>query len=117
MPKSIHASKTLSRKNSRSTRTKALSISPKVKKIVWERDHHRCIFCHSPYAFPEAHVVPRSKGGMGVEENIVTVCRNCHRAMDQSTDREKYLEEAKAYLKARYEAWSEEEVRYTKWKM
>lgn len=54
---------------------------------------------------------------MGVEENIVTVCRECHRAMDQSTDREKYLEEAKAYLKARYEAWSEEEVRYTKWTM
>ena len=98
-------------------RSKATSISPKVKKIVWERDGHRCIFCGSPYAFPEAHVLSRAKGGLGVPQNLVTTCRNCHRAMDSTKDRQKYLDRAIAHLEQIYGSWSEEEVRYKNWMM
>lgn len=96
-------------------RTKACSITPKVKRIVWERDQERCIFCGSPYANAEAHVVPRSKGGLGVEENIITVCRQCHMKLDQTTKRPMMLEYAKAYLKAFYEDWDEERLIYRKY--
>ena len=89
----------------------------KVKKIVWERDHHRCIFCGSYYAFPEAHVLPRSKDGLGIEQNVVTTCRECHRKMDQSTDRDKYLAKAKTHLERFYGSWDEEKVKYKKWTM
>lgn len=46
-------------------RTKALQISPDVKRRVWERDG-RCILCHRPGS-PDAHYIPRSQGGLGVE--------------------------------------------------
>jgi len=66
----------------KSRRTKALEIPQKVKRAVWKRDGERCILCGSPHAAPEAHYVPRSAGGLGVEENIVTLCRSCHDAYD-----------------------------------
>lgn len=89
----------------------------KVRKIVWERDHHRCIFCHSLYAFPEAHVLPRSEGGLGIEQNVVTLCRECHRKMDQTTKRKELLPQAKAYLEQFYGSWDDEKVKYKKWTM
>ena len=67
-------------------RTKALEIPRKVKIAVFERDNERCILCGSN-GLPEAHYIPRSKGGLGIEQNIVTLCRECHRRYDQTTDR------------------------------
>ena len=67
-------------------RTKALEIPQKVKRIVFERDNGQCILCGAP-GLPEAHFIPRSKGGLGIEQNIVTLCRECHRRFDQSDDR------------------------------
>lgn len=98
-----------------SKRSKACDISKKTKDIVWDRDNHRCIFCGSPNAMPNAHVIPRSKGGLGVEKNIVTACIDCHRKMDQTSERKKYLNHAKKYLKSIYSDWNEEELIYKKW--
>ena len=100
-----------------SRRTKACAITKKVKIKVWERDDYKCIFCKTTYSFPEAHVIPRSSGGLGVEENIVTVCRECHNKMDQTTARKEMLEFAKAYLKDHYDDWNEERLVYKKWDM
>lgn len=83
-------------------RTKATSISGEVKRIVYARDNGECIFCHSP-GNPEAHVLPRSKGGLGVEENVVTVCRMCHELMDNSPYRAHFLEVARNHLRKFYE--------------
>ena len=97
-----------------SKRTKACAITMKVKKIVWERDEQRCIFCHTPYALPEAHVIPRSKGGLGIEENIITVCRECHNKLDQTDERTWRLPYAKTYLKTHYKDWDEGKLVYRK---
>ena len=82
---------------SRSKRTRALAISPKVKAEVYARDRERCIFCGRA-GLPEGHYISRSRGGLGIPENIVTVCRECHRRMDQSSARAEMLKEAKRYL-------------------
>ena len=65
--------------------TKATAISPEVKRIVWERDGKQCTLCQKyvPVSCACAHVVRRSQGGMGVEENIVTLCPECHREADE----------------------------------
>lgn len=99
-----------------SKRAKALSISKKVKDAVWERDEHRCVYCGSTYAFPEAHVVPRSRGGLGVEENIVTLCRLCHDAFDHGTAEQRHEigGVCRAYLKSIYHDWDEENLIYRK---
>lgn len=63
---------------------------------------------------PNAHIVPRSQGGLGIEENIVTACIGCHFKMDNSTERKKYLRLAEGYLKTIYPGWRREQMIYTK---
>ena len=80
---------------------------------MYERDNGLCIFCGRP-GFPNAHVVPRSHGGLGIPQNIVTACVECHRRFDSTTDREIYLAAAKSYLTRFYGAQNESEVIYKK---
>lgn len=86
----------------KSRRSRATDIPPNIKKVVWERDGHRCIFCGSSQAMPNAHVISRAKGGLGVEENIVTACYQCHFNMDQTSKRQEYLDIANRYLDQLY---------------
>lgn len=95
-------------------RTKACSISKKTKEIVYKRDEGSCIFCGAP-GLPEAHIVPRSHGGLGIPENIVTACRPCHDKLDNSTDRQQMLQVAAEHLKQFYEEWNEDNLVYDKW--
>lgn len=62
-------------------RARALQIPTKVKKSVYDRDSGLCVVC-GQRGFPDAHYIPRSKGGLGIEENIVTLCRGCHERFD-----------------------------------
>lgn len=78
-------------------RTKACSISKTVKENVYRRDSGRCILC-GKIGLPEAHYIPRSKGGLGIEENIVTLCRECHYQLDQTTKRKDLLKRVKEHL-------------------
>lgn len=94
-------------------RTKACAIPKEVKLIVYERDHERCIFCGDP-GLPEAHVIPRSHGGLGVPQNIITVCRTCHDKLDNSTHRQQMLGEAVMYLKGFYPEWKKEDYVFDK---
>ena len=67
-------------------RTKATDISPKVKAIVWERDNKCCIIC-GKLGSPNSHYISRAKGGLGIEQNIVTMCIHCHNAYDNGYDK------------------------------
>lgn len=99
----------------KSKRTKAVDITQKVKKIVWERDNHCCIICGSPYAMPNAHYLSRGQHlGLGIEQNIVTLCINCHQAFDQSTKHSEYKEFIKNYLMSKYADWNEADLVYRK---
>ena len=77
------------------------------------RDGGRCVFC-GRQGFPNAHYIPRSHGGLGIEENILTACVECHRRFDSTTDRKIYLDAARRYLSGCYEGWNEEELVYRK---
>lgn len=96
-------------------RTKALSISPEVKKKVYERDGGCCIWCGSPYGQPNAHYIPRSQSGLGIEENILTLCWECHQRFDNSIDRMKMQAYFRAYLLGKYPEWEERKLVYRKW--
>ena len=88
-------------------RTKALQIPPKVKARVWERDGQCCVYCGSQNAAPCAHYIARSHGGLGIEENILTLCQNCHRKYDQSTRRNEMRIFFRDYLQSKYPEWDE----------
>ena len=99
----------------KSKRSKACDISQEVKHIVYARDGSRCIFCGSYSGLPNAHFIPRSHGGLGVEENIITACPDCHYRMDNTIDRPVYLEAAEEYLRNIYPEWDKKKLVYSKW--
>ena len=105
-------------------RTKALNIPPQVKRAVAERDsiegHPCCIWCgkpaptSNPLAFSNAHYISRGQGGLGIEENILTLYWGCHLRYDQSEHHETMKEFFKYYLKTKYPYWDERNLIYEK---
>ena len=95
-------------------RTKAVAITPEVRQEVEERDGGRCIFCNAP-GRGEAHFINRSQGGLGIPENIVTVCRYCHAQMDNGQATKLYRARAEEYLKSKYPTWDKSKLVYNKW--
>ena len=93
--------------------TKAKQIPYAVKRAVWERDRGECILCHS-LGTPVAHFISRAQGGLGIEENIVTLCDRCHEKYDQGIGREQTRERIRQYLKRHYHDWDEKKLYYRK---
>ena len=50
---------------------------PLTRRAVFARDGGRCVYCDAP-ATSLDHVVPRSRGGEHVWENVVSACRRCN---------------------------------------
>lgn len=103
----------------KSKRTKATGISKEVRGTVIRRDTPgstlpRCIFCGSVYGITIAHYVSRASGGLGIEQNLACVCMECHRKLDQSTQRKEMLEIFKRHLQRHYEDWNENDLKYRK---
>lgn len=93
--------------------TKATNIPQSVKEAVYERDGGACVICGRPGA-PNAHYIARSQMGLGIEENIVTLCPRCHKDYDQSQKREAYRKELGKYLAGIYDGWNPENLIYKK---
>lgn len=53
---------------------RALAVN---RRTVFARDSHRCQYCGST-AESIDHVVPRSRGGLHVWDNVVAACRRCN---------------------------------------
>ena len=103
-------------------RSKACDISPRVKREVWVRDGGCCILCGNDYnVMPNAHYIPRSRGGLGIAENVVTLCTvgGCegHRKFDQGSreERAEIREKIKEYLQDIYPDWNENKLTYHKY--
>jgi 5-methylcytosine-specific restriction endonuclease McrA len=48
------------------------------RRALFARDGHRCVYCGSGTRLTLDHVVPRSRGGDSVWENVVTSCAPCN---------------------------------------
>ena len=106
------------------TRTRATGITIRVKEEVAERDSFDgwpcCVLCGRPaptnnrLAFSCAHYINRAQGGLGAEENILTLCPACHFRFDQTTDREMLKPFFARYLKGHYPEWDEANLVYVK---
>ena len=87
----------------------ATDIPQSVKEKVFKRDKGKCVICGNSYnVMPNAHFLPRgSKLGLGIEQNIVTLCFNCHNKMDNSIHRKELLYKVMIYLIKKYPAWEQ----------
>jgi 5-methylcytosine-specific restriction endonuclease McrA len=95
-------------------RTKRSQIPRKVKKAVYTRDRERCVLCGRwvPEECACCHFISRARLGLGIEENIVTLCHECHYNLDNGEIGRKEL---RAYLESQYPGWNERKETYTKW--
>ena len=102
--------------------TKARDFDRKAKIAISQRDSIGgwpcCVYCGAaapaPLAWSNAHYIARSQAGLGIPENGLTLCPECHRRYDQTTDRMKMREFFREYLREHYENWSEEALIYRK---
>ena len=99
--------------------TKATDIPKYVRDRVFARDDGRCVWCgrRGAYVFPEAHYIARTRGGLGIEQNILTLCRPCHKAFDNGdmNERLKMRARFREYLKEKYPDWDETKLIYHKY--
>lgn len=110
-------------------RTKQLKIDRKTAQKVIERDNHSCLFCRKGYhlegqnlsglefcVYDIAHFIPRSQGGLGIEQNSVFMCRYHHNMMDNGNKgvRKEMLGIVEEYLKSNYPDWDKERLVYKK---
>ena len=98
----------------KSKRSKATDIKLSVRKAVVERDDGLCVFC-GRVGNDVCHFIPRSKGGLGIEQNLAVGCRPCHMMLDQSTSRKQMLAVFREKLKEMYHDWNEEKLYYQRW--
>lgn len=99
----------------KSKRSKACDIPEAVRQAVFDRDHGKCVIC-AREGIPNAHVIPRSKGGLGIEQNIVTLCPKCHHEYDNGQTRDSIGELITEYMRQHYKGWDDYELIYNKWK-
>lgn len=108
----------------KSKRSKATDIPMSVKNKVWERDNGCCVICGNNYnVMPNAHILSRAKGGLGIETNVVTMCteltpNKCHRKYDFGTkeEREHIFNKLEIYMKSIYgDEWNIENQKYNKY--
>lgn len=102
--------------------TKARSFRREVKFAIAERDSIDgwpcCVFCGAAapdvLAWSNAHYISRAQGGLGIEENGLTLCPICHRKYDQTMARMEMRGYLREYLMDHYEGWNEESLYYRK---
>lgn len=95
-------------------RTKALSITAVVRKRVMERDNGQCVLCGRTDRLQCAHYIGRGQSGLGIPENLVMLCADCHKAYDQSAEREEIRAELREYLRGCCAEWDERKLIYRK---
>lgn len=103
----------------KSRRAKATAISQETHDKVFIRDGGCCVYCgrRYPWVFPEAHFISRKKGGLGIPENLLTLCRECHDRYDHGTreEREGMREFFREYFRYIYPDWDESKLIYHKY--
>lgn len=111
-------------------RTKALQFTAKARKEIYARDGTRCLFCMIQYRMPAAwrtylyemsimetmHIIPRSKGGLGIAQNGMIGCKYHHRMLDEGPreTRKEMQEIISGYMAGKYPGWNRDSLVYQK---
>ena len=96
--------------------TDLTEINSKVRERVKKRDSWEgancCIYCGSPHGIQVHHFIERSRGGMGIEQNLVSLCYRCHAKLHGGdTEIKNFCWE---YLHERYPDYTERDLIYRK---
>lgn len=111
----------------KSKRTKKLQFDIKTRERIIGRDGG-CIFCAMGYPTKDAtwldltikdimHFIPKSQGGLGIEQNGALGCRYHHSKLDNGNEglRSEMLERFESYLRNIYPDWNKKDLIYKKY--
>lgn len=97
-----------------SRRATFTDIDTKSRDNVHDRDSYRCVYCGRTDKMIElAHYINRALGGLGVPQNLISLCVDCHREYD-GTGRHEMRGFLKKYLQTIYRDWDESKLIYRK---
>lgn len=97
-----------------SKRKASTDIDNKSRNEVHKRDGLCCVYCGKTNQPIElAHYISRAHGGLGIPENLVSLCIFCHDDYDGEL-REEIRPFLKEYLKSCYTEWDEKKLIYQK---
>ena len=102
----------------KSKRSKACDISNKVREQVLSRDARRCIICGSTYNLELAHVfLSRAHLGLGVKENLATLCKKHHMTLDSGKKQEQHNIRlaVESYMRSKHGDIDIKSLKYNKW--
>jgi 5-methylcytosine-specific restriction endonuclease McrA len=74
------------------------------RRAVFARDDHRCQYCGQP-ADSIDHVLPRSRGGEHIWENVAAACRRCNTHKRDRTPEEAGMRLARPCVAPRSTGW------------
>ena len=116
---------------SKAEMSKAVQISGKTRKAVYERDDGECIFCQMGYKAEAEkrmdkfgyqgrqvmHYISRARGGLGIPQNLATGCIIHHMLYDNGShgERKEMKPLFAEYLQGCYSDWDEKKLVYNKW--
>ncbi len=110
--------------------TKLLKFDKETVRKIQIRDDYTCLFCKLGYHTEKfnpnsldfivndiAHFIPKSKLGLGIEENGIEVCRFHHHLLDNGHKglRQEMLKIMEKYLKSHYPNWDKNNLVYRKY--
>ena len=61
------------------TNVERARVSNKMRFAIFNRDHNRCVKCHSSRNLEIDHIIPISKGGKSTYDNLQTLCKRCNK--------------------------------------
>ena len=99
-----------------SNMSKACEFDKRTIRKIRERDSGCCILCGKPWKLQTAHYIGRAHGGLGIEQNGVTLCIDCHQAFDNGDKRKEFGALIRDYLKSNYSNWNEKDLVYDKYR-
>ncbi len=62
-------------------------LYPSIKNRVKKRDGYKCVKCSSTYRISVDHILPRIKGGSNEDDNLQSLCHDCHRIKTKNENR------------------------------
>lgn len=93
--------------------SRACEIPQKVRERVLERDEY-CVICGRP-GIPNSHYIGRGQHGLGIEQNIVTMCQECHTRWHTSGEPEEMKERVRNHLEKHYPGFPDTDRIYKKY--
>ena len=110
----LHRARNHPHRKKRNQRSLATDIPKHVRQEVLVREKGMCVMCGSVHWLECHHYVEKSRGGMGIKENLVMLCKTHHDQIHKGNVIVK--NQVTNYLAKLYPSFSDKDRIYDKWR-